>query len=153
MTMRRVGAATVAVLVVALGACEEQGSPSGGGGSTTGSSTTGGGSGRTLRPQSVAGKADMSGVAMAVKAFQINMERFPTTAEGLAVLVSDEGLESDKDKWQGPYVDSMDLLKDTYGNPLDYERTSDGFVLRSLGADAERGGTGSSADIELRQPG
>lgn len=105
----------------------------------------------TLRPKSLAGKADMAGIAECVKAFQVNMDRYPTTSEGLDVLVSPDRLEHDKDKWQGPYVQSVDMLVDTYGNRLEYESTGSGFVLRSLGADGVRGGSGSSADIELRQ--
>lgn len=171
MAAARWGAAAAAVIAVLIAGCEQEGSsdgsvtangsggtsssqagsapsggPSGGGGGGSG----GGGSTFTLRPKSLAGKADMAGIAECLKAFQVNMDRFPTTAEGLDVLVSPDRLSRDKSKWQGPYVDSRDLLVDTYGNPLEYESTGSGFILRSLGADGQRGGSGSSADIELR---
>jgi general secretion pathway protein G len=80
----------------------------------------------------------------------VHMGRFPTTSEGLKVLVSSDGLEDGADKWQGSYIDSVDMMVDTYGTPIEYENTGSGFVLRSLGADGQRGGSGSSADIELR---
>lgn len=169
MAAARWGATAAVVFAVMVAGCEQEGSsdgsgtangtggtsssqagsaPSGGGGS--GSGRGGGGSTFTLRPKSLAGKADMAGIAECLKAFQVNMDRFPTTAEGLDVLVSPDRLSRDKNKWQGPYVDSRDLLVDTYGNPLEYESTGSGFILRSLGADGQRGGSGSSADIELR---
>ena len=160
--------ASLAVLALIVCGCEQE-SPSDGSGTTGGttssapgpSASTGGAGGEgsggaanvstfTLRPKSLVGKIDMSGIADAVKNFEINMGRYPTSAEGLKVLVSGDGLEKDSDKWQGPYVQSMDVLVDTYGNPLEYETTGSGFVLRSLGADGARGGSGSSADIELR---
>ncbi len=174
MAAARWGAATAVVFAMLFAGCEEQGAsdgsgaaPAGGGtGGSGGTSSSpagsapsggsnsgggGGGSSFTLRPKSLAGKVDMAGIADCVKAFQVNMDRYPTNDEGLAVLVSSDRLERDKDKWQGPYVDSIDLLVDTYGNPLEYQNTGGGFILRSLGADGQHGGSGSSADIELRQ--
>jgi hypothetical protein len=139
--------ATAAVLALMAG-CEEQGSSGGSGAAADGAGT--GGSTFTLRPKSLVGKVDMSGIAQAVRAFEVNMGRLPTSAEGLGVLVSSDGLERDQDKWQGPYVPSLDDMVDTYGTPIEYENTGGGFVLRSLGADGVRGGSGSSADVELR---
>ena len=146
MTLRIPIAAAAAVAAFALGACEESGS-------TTGAGAGGGGGGTfTLRPQTLATKANLEPIAQAVQMFEIDMNRLPADEEGLDALLSAEGIRAgDASKWQGPYVQREEELQDPYGNRVQYERSGQGFVLRSLGSDGVPGGTGSMQDIELRK--
>ncbi len=143
---RQIAIAAAAAAGLALGACED--STTGGGGGGRG----GAGGTFTLRPKTLVTKADLYPMAQAVEIFQIDMGRYPTSDEGLDVLLSEDAiLEGDAAKWRGPYVQRESDFEDPYGNRVEYERTETGFLLRSLGADEAPGGTGSSQDIELRK--
>ena len=71
--------------------------------------------------------------------------RYPSSAEGLNVLVEDEGIQN----WSGPYLAKTVVPKDPWGR--DYEYRSPGqygdYDLWSWGADGTEGGEGDSADI------
>lgn len=63
-----------------------------------------------------AAKSDVSELGSALERFYINMDRYPTSDEGLAVLTqppTDAGT-----KWRGPYV--KQLRQDPWGNPYQY---------------------------------
>jgi general secretion pathway protein G len=94
-----------------------------------------------------AAKADIVQLKNAIERFNINMDRFPTTEEGLKVLVDppSEG----KDSWRGPYIEKV--LNDPWKNPYQYRAPSThrtGFYdVWSRGADNADGGEGENADI------
>jgi general secretion pathway protein G len=94
-----------------------------------------------------AAKADVAQLKNAIDRFNINMDRYPTTEEGLKVLVDPPG--ENKDKWRGPYIDK--LQNDPWGNPYQYRTPSthrSGFYdVWSRGADKTEGGEGENADI------
>ena len=74
------------------------------------------------------------------------MDRYPTTEEGLKVLV-DTPTGEDK-KWKGPYVDA--IRNDPWGNPYQYRYPGTRkarYDLWSRGADGVEGGEGEGADI------
>src|SRR4051812_24481664 len=50
-----------------------------------------------------AAKADIAELEAAVERFNVTMDRFPTTEEGLKVLV-DQPTTEDAKNWRGPYV-------------------------------------------------
>jgi general secretion pathway protein G len=63
-----------------------------------------------------AAKSDISELGSSVERFYINMDRYPTSDEGLAVLTeppTDAGT-----KWRGPYIQR--LRADPWGNPYQY---------------------------------
>ena len=63
-----------------------------------------------------AAKSDISELGSAVERFYINMDRYPTSDEGLAVLTqppTDAGT-----KWRGPYIKK--LRADPWGNSYQY---------------------------------
>ena len=63
-----------------------------------------------------AAKTDISELGSALERFYINMDRYPTSDEGLAVLTdppSDAGT-----KWRGPYIKKLRM--DPWGNPYQY---------------------------------
>lgn len=77
--------------------------------------------------------------------FRFDVGRYPSTAEGLAALAQDPGMQN----WSGPYLDKLTLPKDPWGR--DYEYRAPGqygdFDLFSLGADGVEGGEEENADI------
>lgn len=62
----------------------------------------------------------------AMKLFRLNLNRWPTQEEGLAVLTSKEGIqdEAEKAKWQGPYLESP-VTKDKWGSDIVFKNPSD----------------------------
>ena len=94
-----------------------------------------------------AAKADVSELEAALERFNVHMDRYPTTEEGLKVLV--EAPSGDEGKWRGPYIKLLrpDPWKNAYQyrNPGAHHATS--FDLWSRGADGKDGGEGLNADI------
>ena len=90
----------------------------------------------------------------ALETLRLDIGRFPTENEGLALLntaTTDEKLRS---RWRGPYLDE-DLPKDPWGNPYQYSFPGSGgqaFALYSLGADGKRGGENFDADVGYLPP-
>lgn len=62
-------------------------------------------------------KAQVSELESAVERFYVQMDRYPTTEEGLQVLVNPPSGD-DANKWRGPYV--KQLRNDPWGNPYQY---------------------------------
>ncbi len=77
--------------------------------------------------------------------FKDDVGRYPTQAEGLAILVSDG---ADTHGWLGPYLKSAKALNDPWGRPLVYALGGDGSAtVTSLGADGRPGGKGVDQDL------
>jgi len=85
----------------------------------------------------------------AVENLRLDVGRYPTPDEGLALLSrapSDPALAS---RWRGPYLDDA-LPTDPWGQAYRYAvpgADSQPFALYSLGADGQRGGEGDARDI------
>lgn len=91
-------------------------------------------------------KIDIRNIESALALFKTDTGRFPTTSEGLALLVSDPGIRGYN---SDGYLDKVPL--DPWGNQYIY--ISPGvhgkdYDLVSYGKDGESGGTGDNADIE-----
>ena len=89
-----------------------------------------------------------------LEALRLDIGRFPTEAEGLAMLNAPPADEKLKTRWRGPYLDE-DLPKDPWDTPYQYSMPgSNGqpFALYSLGADKKRGGEGFDADVGYLPP-
>jgi general secretion pathway protein G len=75
------------------------------------------------------------------------MDRYPTSEEGLKVLV--EAPSGEDKKWRGPYI--TQLRSDPWGNSYQYRfpgtHHANGYDLWSRGADGQDGGEGQGADI------
>ncbi|MCX6584236.1 MAG: type II secretion system major pseudopilin GspG [Candidatus Aminicenantes bacterium] len=80
-----------------------------------------------------------------VKMFKLDTGRYPTTEEGLKILMENTGGISN---WDGPYLEKG-IPKDPWGK--DYVYTYPGknytFEIVSLGADGLPGGEGENKDI------
>jgi general secretion pathway protein G len=94
-----------------------------------------------------AAKAHVAELEAAVERFYVHMDRYPTTEEGLKVLV--EAPAGDDKKWRGPYI--QQLRPDPWGNPYQYRAPgvhhAIGYDLWSRGADNQDGGEGQGADV------
>ena len=92
-------------------------------------------------------KSNIAEMESALERFYIHFDRYPTTEEGLAVLV--EAPAEGADSWRGPYVKK--LRDDPWGNPFQYRspatQGTGGFDVWSFGADGVDGGEGADADI------
>jgi general secretion pathway protein G len=81
----------------------------------------------------------------ALTLLQLDVRRYPTAEEGLALLVENAG---NVEGWRGPYIKGRDLLQDPWGQMLAYEVDGSGAVnIRSLGSDRKSGGEGAAADL------
>ena len=94
-----------------------------------------------------AAKAHVAELEGALERFYVQMDRYPTTDEGLKLLV--EAPAGDDKKWRGPYI--KQLRSDPWGTPYQYRcpgvHHTSGFDLWSRGADGADGGEGPAADI------
>ena len=91
-------------------------------------------------------KVDIRSIESALALFKTDTGRFPTTSEGLEVLVSDPGIKGYNSNC---YLDKVPL--DPWGNRYLYLYPgvhSRDYDLESYGKDGEDGGTGNNADIE-----
>ena len=91
-------------------------------------------------------KVDICNIESALALFKTDTGRFPTTSEGLEVLVSDPGIKGYNNEG---YLDKVPF--DPWGNKYIY--ISPGihrkdYDLESYGKDGEDGGTENNADIE-----
>lgn len=85
----------------------------------------------------------------ALETLRLDVGRFPTESEGLALLNAPPADEKLRARWRGPYLDEA-LPPDPWGNPYQYGVPGAGgqpFALYSMGADGKRGGEGFDADV------
>lgn len=91
-----------------------------------------------------------------LQTMQLDIGRFPTTQEGLKLLVTPPSTPPNlAAQWQGPYL-SADVPLDPWSNPYHYAAPGPGrrpYALWSDGADGKPGGTGQNADIGIVPPG
>ncbi len=76
---------------------------------------------------------------------------FPTTDQGLQVLVTKPSGAAAPVRWNGPYIEGSEALTDAWGAPLQYVSPvagGDVYHLWSSGADRAQGGKGADADIK-----
>jgi general secretion pathway protein G len=91
-------------------------------------------------------KMDIQTIATALALFKTDTGRFPTTSEGLGVLVTNPGIQGYS---TDGYIEKV--LSDPWGRPYLYVspgQHSKDYDLESYGKDGEEGGTGDDADIE-----
>ena len=91
-------------------------------------------------------RAQIEGFEKALDTYRLDMRRYPSTEQGLAVLFVKpaEGAE----KWNGPYL-SKAAPRDPWGNPYGYRNPGShgAFDVFSYGSDGQAGGTGDAADL------
>lgn len=85
----------------------------------------------------------------ALEAMRLDINRFPQTDEGLALLYHKPAKGAIERFWKGPYLDE-DVPLDPWGNPYQYSipgAKGMPFALYSFGADGQPGGNDINADI------
>ena len=90
----------------------------------------------------------------ALETMWLDVNRFPTVAEGLALLNERPKDESIAPRWKGPYLDDA-LPLDPWGNPYQYAvpgANGQPVAIYSFGADGKRGGEGNDSDVGILPP-
>ena len=104
--------------------------------------------GTTQDAKVAAAKGTISELENAVERFYVHMDRYPTTEEGLKVLVDPPAGDNAK-QWRGPYI--KQLRNDPWGNPYQYvcpgTHHSTSYDIWSRGKDGVDGGEGDGADL------
>ena len=92
-----------------------------------------------------AAKAQIAIFGVALDQLALDTGSYPNTSEGLGALVRSSGGEG----WDGPYLKSMEVPKDPWGNPYQYQAPGShgDYDIISFGKDKSQGGEGFNADI------
>ena len=96
----------------------------------------------------VAAKNDVAAIAQALKLYRLDNQRYPTTEQGLAALVSRPTLAPVPPNWKpNGYLER--LPKDPWGHPYQYLNPGlrGEIDVFSFGADGQPGGTGIDAEV------
>jgi general secretion pathway protein G len=93
-----------------------------------------------------AAKIQMQSFSSALDLLYLDTGRYPSSAEGLAVLVKPTNAMAG---WNGPYLKGGNVPNDPWGKPYLYRSPTERakYEIMSYGADGQEGGTGTSADI------
>jgi general secretion pathway protein G len=97
----------------------------------------------------VSAKTQIEALSLALNAYALDCNQYPTREQGLDALWVKPVLEPVPTGWEGPYVNKM-VTDDPWGHP--YELLVPGpnalpFGLKSFGADGKDGGDGNNSDI------
>jgi general secretion pathway protein G len=89
-----------------------------------------------------AAQTQLQNLTLALNRFEIDLGRYPSSSEGLTVLV--EKPSDGAKAWQGPYLDGDKIPKDQWENAWNYRQPGqhrpEGFDLWSNGPDGREGG-------------
>jgi general secretion pathway protein G len=95
---------------------------------------------RSEQARITAARTDVANLELALDAYEIDTGRFPTTQQGLLVLIEEPPNVRD---WHGPYI-KRGVPTDPWGNPYIYrqpgEHNEEGYDLYSYGPDGQSGG-------------
>lgn len=98
------------------------------------------------KAKSQTAKIQVDALSAAVDSFHLDMGRFPSSEEGLKVLMD---RPSDAASWDGPYLKRRDSLIDPWGHSYLYRIPGQHgeYDVYSLGSDNREGGEGDAADV------
>ena len=103
--------------------------------------------GMTQEAKVSSAKSSVADLETAVERFHMNMDRYPTSEEGLKALVDPPS--TDAKSWRGPYIKLV--RPDPWGSPYQYKfpglHHPTTFDVWSRGGDKADGGEGDAADI------
>jgi general secretion pathway protein G len=99
-------------------------------------------SGRSEQAKTVVAQTDInSSISLALKLYQLDNGKFPTTEQGLAALISKPSSAPVPMNWKEPYLDKKPV--DPWGNPYLYKspgaHNASTFDLYSFGGDGVEG--------------
>ena len=97
-----------------------------------------------------AAKAQIELFALALDAYRLDNDYYPSTAQGLAALRQRPNGEPEARNWRGPYL-RKEIPPDPWGRPYAFSSpgtvNSDSYDLVSYGRDGQPGGSGEDADV------
>jgi general secretion pathway protein G len=96
----------------------------------------------------VAARNDVAAIAQALKLYRLDNQRYPTTEQGLAALISRPTVAPVPPNWKpNGYLER--LPKDPWGHPYQYLNPGlrGEIDVFSFGADGQPGGTGIDAEV------
>ena len=97
-----------------------------------------------------AAHAQIEMFGLALDAYRLDNDRYPTTEQGLAALRTAPTGDPAPRRWRGPYL-RKDVPLDPWGRPYLYRAPGvtnpSSYDLYSLGRDGQPGGDGEDADI------
>jgi general secretion pathway protein G len=102
--------------------------------------------GRSEKAKSQAAAMQIERLGTVLDTFRLDVGRYPTTQEGLQVLVQ---RPMGVDRWDGPYI-NKGVPKDPWDRPYLYRSPGEAgrpYDLYSLGADGAPGGTDNNRDV------
>lgn len=90
-------------------------------------------------------QAQIDGLGKALDQYRLDTGYYPTTEQGLAVLMA---RPSNEVKWDGPYLKKA-VPPDPWGKPYNYRFPGEhgDYDIYSYGKDGQPGGSGENADI------
>ncbi len=94
--------------------------------------------GRTQKASLAAAKMTVQGVSTSLEQFELDVQRFPSTEEGLSALLERPAALPEETVWNGPYLKEMPL--DPWSRTLVYRYPGDkgvDFDLISMGPDGQ----------------
>lgn len=97
-----------------------------------------------------AGRSQLEMFGLALEAYRLDNDVYPSTEQGLAALRSLPSLGAAPRNWRGPYLRRLTPL-DPWGRAYVYlapgRENRDGYDLYTLGRDGQPGGAGEDADL------
>ena len=97
--------------------------------------------GTTQQADEAKAKADIAAFRNALGRFEAHCGRYPSTDEGLAVLIDEPDDEAITSRWRGPYIEDNKIRLDPWKGEYQFvnpgEHNPNGYDLYSLGADGE----------------
>lgn len=99
------------------------------------------------KSKAVTARAQLRSLESSLMSMRLDIDRYPTTAEGLKLL--EQPVADVADSWQGPYL-AADVPEDPWGRPYIYRepQTPDARPsIGTLGSDGVAGGSGTARDI------
>ncbi|MEW5737078.1 MAG: type II secretion system major pseudopilin GspG [Thermodesulfobacteriota bacterium] len=94
---------------------------------------------------------ELESLATALKLFKLDMGRYPTTEEGLEILVTPPQNTEEAARWRkGGYLEKPSLPMDPWGHPYVYifPGSRGDFELLCYGADGQAAGEDVNSDID-----
>jgi len=90
-------------------------------------------------------KLQIEQLGNALSLFRFDVGRYPTTSQGLHILMEDQGIQN----WDGPYLEKNTVPKDAWGRDYQYRAPGEygDYDLWSYGADGMEGGEDEDADV------
>lgn len=102
--------------------------------------------GRVGKGKQAAAQAQIELFGAALDNFRLDVGRYPTSEEGLKVLLINPGSIPN---WDGPYLKKQEVPLDSWGHPYLYKSPGDhgDYDIISYGGDGVAGGDGENQDV------